>query len=80
VPDVVLVQGMTVPDRLLPGLGAFGQWIRAHPVGLPGFVGSGDPPHEPDVPEFGRRVADRLPTPSAGPRVPDRRGGGHGIT
>lgn len=80
VPDVVLVQGMAVSDRLPPGLGAFGQWIRAHPVVLPGFAGSGDPPHELDVPEFGRCVADRLPTPSAGPRVPGRQGGGRGIT
>lgn len=57
-PDVVLVQGMGVADYLLPGLAAFGRWTRAHLVELPGFAGSGEPPHELDVPEFGRCVAD----------------------
>ncbi|MFI2433342.1 alpha/beta fold hydrolase [Streptomyces sp. NPDC018693] len=59
-PEVVLVQGMGVADYLLPGLAAFGRWTRAHLVELPGFAGSGDPPHELDVPEFGRCVADWL--------------------
>jgi pimeloyl-ACP methyl ester carboxylesterase len=60
VPEIVLVQGMAVADYLLPGLGAFGEWTRAHLVELPGFGGSGDPPHELTVPEFGRAVADWL--------------------
>ncbi|MEV1290064.1 alpha/beta fold hydrolase [Micromonospora sp. NPDC049679] len=60
VPEVVLVQGMGVADYLMPGLGAFGEWTRAHLVELPGFAGSGDPPHELTVPEFGRAVADWL--------------------
>ncbi|MGP3975735.1 alpha/beta fold hydrolase [Streptomyces sp. 8N114] len=60
VPEVVLVQGLAVADYLLPGLAAFGRWTRAHLVELPGFGGSGEPPHELDVPEFGRCVADWL--------------------
>ncbi|GAA3756179.1 pimeloyl-ACP methyl ester carboxylesterase [Spinactinospora alkalitolerans] len=58
VPEVVLVQGMAVSDYLLPGLGALGAWTRAHLVELPGLSGSGEPPHELDVPEFGRCVAE----------------------
>ena len=69
VPEIVLVQGMAVADYLLPGLGAFGQWTRAHLVELPGFAGSGDPPHELDVPEFGRCVADWLHARQLGPVV-----------
>jgi pimeloyl-ACP methyl ester carboxylesterase len=60
VPEVVLVQGMAVADYLLPGLAAWGEWTRAHLVELPGFAGSGEPPHELSVPEFGRAVADWL--------------------
>jgi pimeloyl-ACP methyl ester carboxylesterase len=60
VPQVVLVQGMAVADYLLPGLAAFGEWTRAHLVELPGFGGSGEPPHELSVPEFGRAVTDWL--------------------
>lgn len=69
VPEVVLVQGMAVADYLLPGLGAFGQWTRAHLLELPGFAGSGDPPHELDVPEFGRCVADWLSDRACGPVI-----------
>lgn len=57
-PELVLVQGMAVADYLLPGLGAFAHWTRAHLVELPGFGGSGEPPHELTVPEFGHCVAD----------------------
>lgn len=60
VPEVVLVQGMAVADYLLPGLAALGAWTRAHLVELPGLAGSGEPPHELDVPEYGRCVADWL--------------------
>lgn len=59
-PEVVLVQGMGVSDYLLPGLAAFGEWTRAHLLELPGFAGSGDPPHEMDVREFGACVAEWL--------------------
>lgn len=60
VPEVVLVQGMAVADYLMPGLGSFTAWTRAHLVELPGFAGSGEPPHELDVAEFARCVADWL--------------------
>ncbi|GAA4934471.1 alpha/beta fold hydrolase [Streptomyces coeruleoprunus] len=66
VPEVVLVQGMGVADYLLPGLAAFARWTRAHLVELPGFGGSGEPPHELDVPEFGRCVADWLTAQDVG--------------
>lgn len=60
VPEVVLVQGLGVSDYLLPGLAAFGRWTRAHLLELPGFAGSGEPPHELNVPEYARSVADWL--------------------
>jgi pimeloyl-ACP methyl ester carboxylesterase len=69
VPQIVLVQGMAVADYLLPGLAAFGDWTRAHLLELPGFGGSGEPPHELSVPEFGRAVADWLSVQQVGPVV-----------
>jgi pimeloyl-ACP methyl ester carboxylesterase len=69
VPEVVLVQGMAVADYLLPGLAAFGGWTRAHLLELPGFGGSGEPPHELSVPEFGRAVADWLTSRRLGPVI-----------
>ncbi|HEX5597793.1 MAG TPA: alpha/beta hydrolase [Micromonosporaceae bacterium] len=60
VPEVVLVQGMAVADYLLPGLGALAEWTRAHLVELPGFAGSGEPPHELTVPEFAAAVREWL--------------------
>lgn len=66
VPEVVLVQGMAVADYLLPGLGSLGEWTRAHLLELPGLAGSGDPPHELDVPEYGQCVADWLDACAAG--------------
>jgi pimeloyl-ACP methyl ester carboxylesterase len=53
VAEVVLVQGIGVADYLVPGLRALGTWTRAHLAELPGFSGSGEPPHELDVVEFG---------------------------
>lgn len=69
IPEVVLVQGMAVADYLLPGLAALGEWTRAHLVDLPGLSGSGEPPHEMDVPEYGRCVADWLDANVADPVV-----------
>lgn len=66
VPEVVLVQGLGVSDYLLPGVGALGGWTRAHLLDLPGLSGGGDPPHELDVPQYGRCVADWLRA-----RIPD---------
>ena len=60
VPEVVLVQGLAVADYLLPGLGAFGEWTRAHLIELPGLGGSGEPPRRLSVAEYGHAVADWL--------------------
>ena len=54
--EVVLVQGIGVADYLLPGLAALGEWTRAHLLELPGYSGSGDPPHPLDVGGFGDAV------------------------
>ncbi|MEH0820737.1 alpha/beta hydrolase [Micromonospora sp. CPCC 205714] len=67
VPELVLVQGMGVADYLMPGLNALGRWTRAHLVELPGFAGSGEPPHELTVAEFGDTVADWLAAQRLGP-------------
>lgn len=67
VPEVVLVQGMAVADHLLPGLAALGRWTRAHLVELLGFGGSGEPPHERDVPDFGHCITNWLSARRLGP-------------
>jgi pimeloyl-ACP methyl ester carboxylesterase len=59
-PEVVVVQGMAVATYLLPGVGALGEWTRAHLLELPGLSGSGEPPHELSVAEYGQTVADWL--------------------
>jgi pimeloyl-ACP methyl ester carboxylesterase len=41
-----------VAEYLLPAVRALGEWTRAHLVELPGFGGSGEPPHPMDVGEF----------------------------
>ncbi|WP_158554117.1 alpha/beta fold hydrolase [Micromonospora deserti] len=69
VPELVLVQGMGVANYLMPGLGAFGGWTRAHLLELPGFGGSGDPPFELTVPQFGDAVAHWLAARRLGPVV-----------
>ena len=51
---------MAVADYLLPGLASLGEWTRAHLVELPGLSGSGEPPHELDMSEYGRCVAEWL--------------------
>jgi pimeloyl-ACP methyl ester carboxylesterase len=60
VPEVVVVQGMAVASYLLPGIGALAGWTRAHLLELPGLAGSGDPPHELSVAEYGQAVAHWL--------------------
>jgi pimeloyl-ACP methyl ester carboxylesterase len=69
VPEIVIVQGLAVSDYLLPGLSALSVWTRVHLVDLPGYSGSGEPPHELDVPEFGRAVADWLRYQQLGPVI-----------
>ena len=56
VAEVVLVQGIGVADYLLPALHGLTTWTRAHLLELPGFSGSGEPPHELGVVEFGDAV------------------------
>jgi pimeloyl-ACP methyl ester carboxylesterase len=67
VPEVVVVMGMAVADYLMPAVAALGAWTRAHLVELPGFAGSGDPPHELSVAEHGEAVAGWLDATELGP-------------
>jgi len=60
VPEVVVVMGMAVADYLMPAVAALGAWTRAHLVELPGFAGSGEPPHELSVADHGKAVAEWL--------------------
>jgi pimeloyl-ACP methyl ester carboxylesterase len=60
VAEVVVVQGIGVADYLVPALRELGAWTRATLVELPGFSGSGEPPHELDVGEFADAVATWL--------------------
>ncbi|MEV6843576.1 alpha/beta hydrolase [Actinoplanes sp. NPDC051411] len=69
VPEIVIVQGMTVSDYLLPGVGALSSWTRVHLIDLPGCSGSGEPPHELSVTEFAASVADWLDSRRLGPVI-----------
>jgi pimeloyl-ACP methyl ester carboxylesterase len=60
VPEVVAVPGLAVADYLLPAVRELGEWTRAHLVELPGFSGSGEPPHPLDVPQFADALAQWL--------------------
>ena len=60
VPEVVVLPGLAVADYLQPALCALGTWTRAHLVELPGFSGSGEPPHPLDVAEFTDAVVQWL--------------------
>src|SRR3954468_24511339 len=60
VPEVVVVHGLAVANYLLPAVRALGSWTRAHLVELPGFSGSGEPPHPMDVPQFADAFAQWL--------------------
>jgi pimeloyl-ACP methyl ester carboxylesterase len=60
VPEVVVVPGLAVAEYLLPAVRTLGEWTRAHLVELPGFGGSGDPPHPMDVAEFADALAQWL--------------------
>jgi pimeloyl-ACP methyl ester carboxylesterase len=67
VPEIVMIQGMTVSDYLLPGLGALSAWTRTHLVELPGGSGSGVPPHPLSVAEYAHAAVDWLRTQRSGP-------------
>jgi pimeloyl-ACP methyl ester carboxylesterase len=60
VPPVVVVQGMTVSDYLLPGCAALGRWTEVHLLDLPGYAGSGEPTRRLDVRGYGETVAHWL--------------------
>ncbi len=60
VPEVVAVPGLAVAEYLLPAVRELGAWTRAHLVELPGFSGSGEPPHPMDVPQFTDALAQWL--------------------
>src|SRR3954451_20424348 len=52
VPEVVVVPGLAVAEYLMPAVATLAGWTRAHLVELPGFSGSGEPPHPLDVVQF----------------------------
>jgi pimeloyl-ACP methyl ester carboxylesterase len=56
VPPVVVVQGMTVSDYLLPACAALGRWTEVHLLDLPGYAGSGSPTRWLDVRGYGETV------------------------
>ncbi|MGY1593883.1 alpha/beta fold hydrolase [Geodermatophilus sp. SYSU D00708] len=60
VPQVVVVPGLAVANYLQPAVRELGRWTRAHLVELPGFSGSGEPPHPMDVPQFADAVVQWL--------------------
>jgi pimeloyl-ACP methyl ester carboxylesterase len=67
-PQVVVVQGMTVSDYLLPACAALARWTRVHLLDLPGYGGSGEPTRRLDVPGYGATVVHWLQ--EAGPERP----------
>jgi pimeloyl-ACP methyl ester carboxylesterase len=62
VPPVLVVQGMTVSDYLLPACAELGTWTQTHLLDLPGYAGSGKPTRSLDVRGYGEAVAHWLRT------------------
>jgi pimeloyl-ACP methyl ester carboxylesterase len=60
VPPVVVVQGMTVSDYLLPACAALANWTQVHLLDLPGYAGSGQPTRRLDVRGYGEAVVHWL--------------------
>src|SRR3954467_12666359 len=60
VPPVVVVQGMTVSDYLLPACAELGEWTEVHLLDLPGYAGSGEPTRWLDVRGYGETVVHWL--------------------
>jgi pimeloyl-ACP methyl ester carboxylesterase len=60
VPPVLVVQGMTVSDYLLPACAELGAWTETHLLDLPGYAGSGNPTRRLDVRGYGEAVAHWL--------------------
>ena len=59
-PNIVVVPGLAVANYLMPAVESLGTWTRAHLIELPGFSGSGEPPHPLDVLQFADAVAQWL--------------------
>ena len=57
---VVVVQGMTVSDYLLPACAALAEWTQVHLLDLPGYAGSGQPTRRLDVRGYGETVVHWL--------------------
>jgi pimeloyl-ACP methyl ester carboxylesterase len=64
VPPIVVVQGMTVSDYLLPSCAALGEWTETHLLDLPGYAGSGEATRYLDVRGYGETVVHWLRTTS----------------
>jgi pimeloyl-ACP methyl ester carboxylesterase len=60
VPPVVVLQGMTVSDYLLPACAALAAWTEVHLLDLPGYAGSGEATRWLDVRGYGETVAHWL--------------------
>jgi pimeloyl-ACP methyl ester carboxylesterase len=59
-PPVVVLQGMTVSDYLLPACAALAEWTQVHLLDLPGYAGSGQPTRRLDVRGYGDTVVHWL--------------------
>jgi pimeloyl-ACP methyl ester carboxylesterase len=57
---VVVLQGMTVSDYLLPACAALAEWTQVHLLDLPGYAGSGQPTRRLDVRGYGETVVHWL--------------------
>jgi pimeloyl-ACP methyl ester carboxylesterase len=60
VPPIVVIQGMTVSDYLLPACAVLGRWTEVHLLDLPGYAGSGEPTRWLDVRGYGETVVHWL--------------------
>jgi pimeloyl-ACP methyl ester carboxylesterase len=59
-PPIVVVQGVTVSDYLLPACAALARWTQVHLLDLPGYAGSGQPTRWLDVRGYGETVVHWL--------------------
>lgn len=66
---MVVVQGMTVSDYLLPACAVLGEWTEVHLLDLPGYAGSGQPTRWLDVRGYGETVAHWLESSRIGAAV-----------
>src|SRR3954453_16024846 len=68
-PPIVVVQGMTVSDYLLPACEVLGSWTQVHLLDLPGYAGSGQPTRWLDVQGYGETVTHWLEASGVGRAV-----------